>query len=132
MALTQECNQLVEGKLPPKLKDPVIFTVPCNIGDSFCGRAISDLGESINIMPLSIFKKLSIGEARSTTITLQLVDRSICYPQGKIEYVLIKVDKFFFLTNSIIMDFNANKEALILLGRPFLSTGRTLIDVEIR
>ena len=84
VALTQECSQLVQGKLPPKLKDPGSFTIPCTIGDTYCGKALCDLGASINLMPLSIFKKLGIGAVRPTTITLQLADRSLCYPQGKI------------------------------------------------
>lgn len=120
----------MQGKLPPKLKDPGSFTIPCNIGETLCGKALCDLVASINLMPLSIFKKLGIGEVRPTTITLQLADRSICYPQGKIEDVLVKVDKFIFPADFIIMDFDADEETPILLGRPFLATGRTLIDVE--
>jgi hypothetical protein len=88
-ALTQECSQMVHGKIPPKLKDPGAFIVPCTIGDVYVGKALCDLGASINLMPLSIFKKLGIGEARPTTVTLQLADRSLCYPQGKIEDVLV-------------------------------------------
>lgn len=63
VALTQECNQLVQGKFPQKLKDPESFTIPCTIGNSFYGRVLCDLGVSINLMPLSIFKKLGIGDA---------------------------------------------------------------------
>lgn len=122
VALTQECSQLVQGKLPPKLKDPGSFTIPCNIGETFWGKALCDLGASINLMPLSIFKKLGIGEVRPTTITLQLADRSICYPKGKIEDVLVRVDKFIFPADFIIMDFDADEETPILLGRPFLAT----------
>ncbi|MCI02722.1 hypothetical protein A2U01_0023756, partial [Trifolium medium] len=81
-------------------------------------------------MPLSVFKKLGIGAARSTTITLQLADRSICYPLGKIEDVLVRVDKFVFPTDFIIMDFTADEDTPILLGSSFLATGRTIIDVE--
>lgn len=62
-SLTQECNQLVQGKLPLKLKDTENFTIPCKIGESFCGRALCDLGVSFNLMPLSIFKKLGIWAA---------------------------------------------------------------------
>ncbi|PNX79507.1 hypothetical protein L195_g035493, partial [Trifolium pratense] len=88
VALTQECSQMVQGKIPPKLKDPETFTIPCTIGDVHVGQALCDLGASINLMSLSVFKKLGIGAARPTTVTLQLADRSICYPQGKIEDVL--------------------------------------------
>jgi hypothetical protein len=81
-------------------------------------------------MSLSIFKKLGICEARPTTVTLQLAYRSFCYPQGKIEDVLVRVDKFVFPADFIIVDFTADEETPILLGRPFLAIGRTLIDVE--
>ncbi|XP_060972264.1 uncharacterized protein LOC115717683 [Cannabis sativa] len=94
------------------------------------GRALCDLGASINLMPMSIFKKLGIGEARPTTVTLQLVDRSMAHPDGKIEDVLVKVDKFIFPADFIILDYEEDREILIILGRPFLATGRTFIDVE--
>ncbi|KAK4269099.1 hypothetical protein QN277_022302 [Acacia crassicarpa] len=81
-------------------------------------------------MPMSIFKQLAVGEARPTTVTLQLADRSIVLPEGKIEDVLVKVDKFIFLVDFIILDFEADHDVPILLGRPFMATGRTLIDVE--
>ncbi|KAK4280077.1 hypothetical protein QN277_011748 [Acacia crassicarpa] len=81
-------------------------------------------------MPMSIFKQLAVGEARPTTVTLQLADRSIVLPEGKIEDVLVKVDKFIFLVDFIIVEFEADHDVLILLGRPFMATGRTLINVE--
>ncbi|MCH96263.1 hypothetical protein A2U01_0017247 [Trifolium medium] len=112
------------------MKDPGTFTILCTIGDVYVGRALCDLGASNNLMPLCVFKKLGIGAARPTTITLQLADRSICYPQGKIEDVLVRVDKFVFPADFIIMDFTVDEDTLILLGKPFLSTRRTLIDVE--
>ncbi|XP_058732926.1 uncharacterized protein LOC131604508 [Vicia villosa] len=109
IALTQECSQFVQGKLPPKLKDLGSFTIPCNIGDSLCGKSLCDSGASINLIPFSVFKKLGIGAARPTTITLQLADRSICYPQGKIENILFRVKKFVFPVDFIIMDFDVMK-----------------------
>ncbi|KAL5549524.1 hypothetical protein UlMin_004755 [Ulmus minor] len=84
----------------------------------------------INLMPMSIFKKLGIGEARPTTVSLQLADRSIAHPEGKIEDVLVKVDKFIFPVDFIVLDYEADLEVPIILGRPFLATGRTLIDVQ--
>jgi hypothetical protein len=130
VALTQECSQMVQGKIPPKLKDPGTFTIPCSIADVYVGKALCDLGASINLMPLFIFKKLGIWDARPTTVTLQLPDISLFYPQGTIEDVLVRVDKFVFPADFIIMNFTADEETLVLLGRPFLATGRTLIDVE--
>ena len=85
IALTQECSAILTCKIPPKLKDPGSFTIPCSIGGQEVGLALCDLGASINLMPLSVFNKLGIGEVRPTTVTLQLEDRSIAYPKGKIE-----------------------------------------------
>ncbi|XP_061344598.1 uncharacterized protein LOC133290247, partial [Gastrolobium bilobum] len=131
VALSQESNRFL-NKLPPKLKDPGIFTIPCSIGNTYVGQALCDLGASINLMPKSIFTKLGIREARPTTVTLQLADRSITYPEGNIENVLVKVDKFIFPADFIVLDFEADREVPLLLDRPFLATGRTLIDVEKR
>ncbi|KAL5563283.1 hypothetical protein UlMin_033030 [Ulmus minor] len=77
VALTRECSAALQSKLPPKLQDPGSFTISCSIGGQYCGKALCDLGASINLMPMSIFKILGIGEARPTTVSLQLADRSI-------------------------------------------------------
>lgn len=81
-------------------------------------------------MPYSIFGQLEIGEVKPTTVTLQLVDRSITQSMGKIEDVLLKMDKFVFPADFIILNCEAEKEVPIILGRPFLATGRTVIDVQ--
>ncbi|XP_038896291.1 uncharacterized protein LOC120084563 [Benincasa hispida] len=130
IALMQECNALVSNKLQQKQKDPGSFTVPCSIGGLDVGHALCDLGASINLMPLSVFKKLGIGEAQPISVTLQLVDRIIKYPEGKIEDVLVKVDNLIFPADFIILDYEADREVPIILGRPFLVTGKVLIDVH--
>ena len=81
-------------------------------------------------MPLSIFKRLGLGEARLTTVTVQLADRSLKHPRGVIEDLLVKVDKFIFPTDFIVLDMEEDKEIPIILGRPFLATGRAMIDVQ--
>ena len=81
-------------------------------------------------MPLSIFKRLGLGEARPTTVTLQLADISLKHPRGIIEDVLVKVDKFIFPADFIVLDMEEDKEIPIILGRPFLATGRAMIDVQ--
>ena len=81
-------------------------------------------------MPLSIIKKLNLGEARPITVTLQLADRSLTHLRGIIEDVLVKVDKFIFPTDFIILDMEEDKEVPIILGRPFLAMGKALIDVQ--
>ena len=128
--LTEECSAILQRKLPQKLKDPGSFTTPCTIGNAIFERALCDLGASINLMPLSIFKRLGLGEARPTTVTLQLADRSLKHPRGIIEDVLVKVDKFIFLEDFIVLDMEEDKEIPIILGRPFLAAGRAMIDVQ--
>ena len=128
--LTEECSAILQRKLPQKLKDPGSFTIPCTIGNAIFERALCDLGASINLMPLSIFKRLGLGEARPTTVTLQLADRSLKHPRGIIEDVLVKVDKFIFPADFIVLDMEEDKEIPIILGKPFLATGRAMIDVQ--
>ena len=85
IALSEECSTTLQKKLPPKLKDPGSFTIPSSIGNLSFEKALCDLGASINLMLLSIFKKLGLGEANSTTITLQLAYISLTHPWGIIE-----------------------------------------------
>ena len=97
----------------------------------FFEKVPCDLGDKINLMPLTIFRKLGLGEAKSTIVTLQLVDRSLKHPRGIIEDVLVKVDKFIFAADFIVLDMKEEKEVLIILRRkPFLDIGRALIDVH--
>ena len=128
--LTEECSAILQRKLPQRLKDPGSFTIPCTIENAIFERALCDLGASINLMPLSIFKHLGLGEARPTTITLQLADRSLKHPRGVIEDVLVKVDKFIFPADFVVLDMEEDKEIPIILGRPFIATGRAMIDFQ--
>ena len=104
VALLKECSAILKKKFPPKLKDPGSFTIPCAIGNAVFKRALCDLGAGINLMSWAIFKKLKLGEARPTTTTLYLADRSLTHPCGIIEDVLVKVDKFIFPGDFIILD----------------------------
>ena len=123
ITLSEECSAIIQRKLPPKMKDPGSFTVPCAIGDLYFEKALCDLGASINLMPFSIFQKLGIGEVKSTRVTLQMADRSIKYPRGIIEDVLVKVDKFIFPADFVVLDMEEVTNIPIILGRPFLATG---------
>ena len=91
ITLTEECSAILQKKLPPKLQDPGSFAIPFSIGNRVSGKALYDLGASINLMPLSMFKRLKLGEPKSTTIGLQLADRSYQHPRGIIENVLVKL-----------------------------------------
>ena len=95
--------------MPHKLKDLGSFTIPCKIGNSIFERALCDLGASINLMPLSIFRRLGLGEAKPTTVILQSIDRSLKHPRGVIEDVLVKVDKFIFLDDFIMLNMEEDK-----------------------
>ncbi|KAL4346797.1 hypothetical protein GQ457_17G006930 [Hibiscus cannabinus] len=130
VAMTEGCMAMLHNLLPPKLKDPGSFTIPCAIGNHYVGKALCDLGASINLMPKSVFQRLGIGNARPTTVMLQLADRSYFQAEGKIEDILVRVDKFIFPADFIVLDCEADEHAPIILGRPFLATGRMLIDCE--
>ncbi|XP_062119240.1 uncharacterized protein LOC133832988 [Humulus lupulus] len=84
----------------------------------------------MNLMPLSVFKRLGLGEASPTTFTLQLAYHSVKHPRGIIEDVLVKVDKFIFPIDFIVLDMEEDENVPIILGRPFLATGQALIDVQ--
>ncbi|WCJ18308.1 hypothetical protein M5689_000670 [Euphorbia peplus] len=130
VALTEECSAIISQKLPPKKRDQGSFSIPCQIGGLFIENVLCDLGAIINLMPLSIFRKLGLRDPKPINMTLQLADRSIARPMGIVEDVLVKVDKFIFPVDFVVLDMEEDNMVPILLGRPFLATGRTLIDVE--
>ncbi|KAL4312911.1 hypothetical protein GQ457_01G018570 [Hibiscus cannabinus] len=126
-AATETCLALMHNKVPSKKTYPGSFTIECFIGHNYPTKALCDPGASINLMPKSIFRKLGIGEAKPTTVMLQLADHSYVQPERKIEDILIQVDKFIFPADFLILDCEAD-DAPIILGRPFLATGRVLLD----
>ncbi|XP_016172944.1 uncharacterized protein LOC107615394 [Arachis ipaensis] len=130
MVLTKECSAVIQRNLPEKLQDLGSFVIPCTIGNTHIQKALCDLGISINLMPLSLMRKLQIEEVKSTCICLQLVDRSIKFPFGVVEDLLVRVGPFTFPTNFVILDMEEDKNASNILKRPFLATGKTLIDVQ--
>ena len=128
--LTQECSAILQNKLPPKMKDPGSFTIPCVFGDYNISKALCDLGAGIKLMPYSIYQKLNLGEVKETSMTLQLADRSIRRPKGVIEDTLVKIDKFNFPVDFVVLDMEEDCDVPLILGRPFLATTRALIDVQ--
>ena len=112
------------------MKDPGSFTIPCSIGKYEFKKALCDSGASINLMPLSVVQRLNLGELTPTTITLQMADRSMAQPKGILEDVLVKVGKFIFQVDFVIMQMEEDNQVPLLLGRPFLATGAALIDVQ--
>ncbi|XP_070662220.1 uncharacterized protein [Malus domestica] len=128
--LTEQCSAVLLHKLPPKKQDPGSFKISCTIGNSHFKRALIDLGASINLMPFSVFQRLGQGEIKQTSVILQLADRSVAYPRGIIEDLIIKVDNLYLPADFVILDMDEDMQTPIILGRPFMATARTLIDVE--
>ncbi|GJT43617.1 DNA-directed DNA polymerase [Tanacetum coccineum] len=129
VTMNERCFVVLLNKLPPKEKDPGSFTIPSNIGDLHINNALPDLGASINLMPYSMYEKLGLGVPKPIRMSLELADKSIQYPRGIAENVLIKVDKFILPIDFIILDMREDSRILIILGRPFLATARAMIDV---
>ncbi|XP_031270531.1 uncharacterized protein LOC116128914 [Pistacia vera] len=129
----ENVSAVFQRKLPPKCKDPGMFTIPCKIGNTRIERAMVDLGASINVMPRSIYVSLNLGPVKDTGVIIQLADRTNAYPEGVVEDVLVQVNELVFPTDFYILDMDDSSSpdpAPILLGRPFLNTARTKIDVH--
>ena len=112
------------------MQDPGSLTIPYTIGNHEFGKTLCDSGVSINLMPLSVVKILSFGELTPATLSLQMVDRSMTQPEGILENVLVKVGKFIFPMDFVVIDIEEDKKVSLLLGRPFLAIGVALIDMK--
>ncbi|GKB99743.1 reverse transcriptase domain-containing protein [Tanacetum coccineum] len=127
--LNEHCSAVILNKLPEKLRDPGKFFIPCDFPGMDECLALADLGASINLMPLSVWKKLSFPELTPTYMTLELADQSISRPIGIAEDVFVKVGVFHFPADFVVVDFDADPRVTLILRRSFLKTGRALIDV---
>ncbi|KAJ9556957.1 hypothetical protein OSB04_011571 [Centaurea solstitialis] len=128
--LNAECSATLSDTL--KKGDPGSFIIPCYFGKSVSCRALADLGASINLMPLSFYQKLGLKNLKSTRMTIQLADRSIKYPVGIAEDVTVRVDKFVFPADFVILDIKDEVKVPLILGRPFLNTASAVIHVAKR
>ncbi|XP_027151784.1 uncharacterized protein LOC113751831 [Coffea eugenioides] len=129
----ENVSAVLQRKLPPKCGDPGMFTIPCKIGNTSIRNAMLDLGASINVMPKAIYASLNLGPLKETGIIIQLANRTNAYPDGVIEDVLVQVNNLVFPADFYILDMGDERSpnpSPILLGRPFLSTARTKIDVS--
>ncbi|GKC63083.1 reverse transcriptase domain-containing protein [Tanacetum coccineum] len=120
---------VVLKKLPEKLGDPGRFLIPCDFSEFDSYLALADLGASINLMPLSIWKKLQLSGLTETKMVLELADRTISKPTSVAENVFVKVGKFYFPADFVVLDFIADPQVSLILERPFLRTTHALIDV---
>ena len=130
MSLTGTCSAVIQKSLPAKMKVPGSFTIPCSIGKYEFKEALCDSGASINLMPLLVVQRLSLGQLTPTEITLQMADRSMAQREGVLEDVLVKVGKFIFPVDFVVIKMEEDTQVPLLLGRPFLETGVAFIDVK--
>nr|GEU69847.1 reverse transcriptase domain-containing protein [Tanacetum cinerariifolium] len=126
--VNENCSAVILKKLLEKLGDPGKFLIPCDFLVLYECLALADLGASINLMPFSIWKKLSFLKLSSTQMILELVDRSVARLAGIAEDVFVKVGKFHFPTDFIVVGYVVDPRVPLILGRPFLRTERDLID----
>nr|GEX00335.1 reverse transcriptase domain-containing protein [Tanacetum cinerariifolium] len=127
--LNENCSAVVLKKLPEKLGDPGRFLIPCDFSEFDNCLALADLGASINLMPLSIWKKLRLPTPNDTKMVLELADRTITKPTGVDENVFVKVSKFYFPAYFVVLDFMVDPRVPLILGRLFLSTAHAIINV---
>ena len=130
--LTKQVSAIIQSKTPVKYKDPGSPTVSINIGRACIDKALLDLGASVNLLPYSVYKKLGLGELKPTNITLSLADRLVKIPKGIVEDVLVKVDKFYYSVDFVVLDTepiaSGPNHVPIILGRPFLATANAIIN----
>ncbi|XP_050914604.1 uncharacterized protein LOC127129466 [Lathyrus oleraceus] len=130
LMLTAECNAIIQNNMPPKLKDPGSFSIPCVIGKFIIDKALCDLRASVSLMPLSICEKLNLGELRPTKMSLKLADCSVKFLIGVLENIPVCIGQFYIPTDFVIMDIKEDSHIPIILGRPFLATAGAIIDVK--
>lgn len=130
IALMEECSAIIQNKMPPKLKDKGSFSIFCLIDNMTFDHALCDVGGSVSLMPLSIYKKLDIGDLKPTTITIQLADHFVKHPIGILEDVPIKADKFFILADFIVLEMEEDSRLPIILSRLFLAMASAIIDAK--
>ena len=130
--LTEQVIAIIQSKNPVKYKDPGSPTISVNIGGTCIDKSLLDLGASVNLLPYSVYKQLGLGELKPTNITLSLADRSVKIPKGIVEVVLVKVHKFYYPVDFVVLDTepieNGPNHVPIILGRPFLATANAIIN----
>nr|GEV75650.1 reverse transcriptase domain-containing protein [Tanacetum cinerariifolium] len=123
--LSDESSAMIQNKVPPKLEDPGSFLIPCNFNKIFSHNVLADLGASINLMPYSLYAKLSLETLKPTKISVRLADRSFQYPIGIAKNMLVEVGIFTFPANFVILE--EDIKVPLILGWPFLHTAKAVI-----
>nr|XP_043615916.1 uncharacterized protein LOC122587816 [Erigeron canadensis] len=128
--LNEECTAILQNQIPPKLDDPGSFIITCSFGNILTCDALADLGASINLMPDSLYAKLSLGVLKPTGMSIRLADCSFQYPLGIAEDMLIEVGHFIFSVDFVILEMDEDSKVPLILGRPFLYTADAIIRVK--
>ncbi|XP_050877384.1 uncharacterized protein LOC127081145 [Lathyrus oleraceus] len=129
--LTETCSAILQGmKIPVKNKDRGSVTIPRTIRDTSFKKELINLGASVSLIPLSIYKKLGIGTVQDTRMKLQFADHSMKRPYSVLEDVLVKIDKFVFPVDFVILEMLEDEEIPLILGRPFPETGKCMINIK--
>ncbi|XP_074265719.1 uncharacterized protein LOC141588165 [Silene latifolia] len=128
---SEHVSGIFQKRLPQKCSDPDMFTIPCKIGDLDCQHAMLDLGASINVLANYLYESLKLGPLKPTRTVICLADRSNIYPKGIVEDILVKVGEMLFPADFYVIAKEPEKGSTpILLGRPFMRTSNTKIDVS--
>ncbi|GKB35917.1 reverse transcriptase domain-containing protein [Tanacetum coccineum] len=128
--LSDKSSALIQNKVPPKLEDPESFLIPCNFNKAFSCDALADLDASINLMPYSLYAKLSLETLKPTKMSVRLADISFQYPVGIAKNMLVEVSKFTFPVDFVILEMEEDSKVPLILGRPFLHTANAVIRIK--
>ncbi|GJY64259.1 reverse transcriptase domain-containing protein [Tanacetum coccineum] len=128
--ISDESSSMIQNKVLAKLRDPRNFLIQCNFNKTFSCNALADLGASINLMPYSLYAKLSLETLKPTKMSVRLADRSFQYPIRIAENMLVEVGKFTFPADFVILKMEEDIKVPLILGRPFLHTVDAVIRVK--
>nr|GEY83266.1 reverse transcriptase domain-containing protein [Tanacetum cinerariifolium] len=128
--LRDESFAILQNKVPPKLRDPKSFLIPCNYNKAFSCNALANLGASINLMRCFLYAKLSLKALKPTNMSVILADRSFQYPIRISKNMLVEVGKFTFPTDFVILEMEEDSKVSFILGRPFFHTADAVIRVK--
>ena len=132
--LATNISELLSGPIPVKYKDPGYPTIACTIGQAEISHALLNLGASINLLPFSVYQQLGLGDLSQTRVIIQLADRSVKVPKGKINDVFIRVEEFIYPVDFIVLETqpvsNPRAQTPVILGCPFLAIANAIINCK--
>ncbi|XP_023743721.2 uncharacterized protein LOC111891890 [Lactuca sativa] len=130
--LSEQSSRVVLGEIPKKMGDPRRLTLPCEFGNNLKTYPLASSGASIsiNLMPFSFYQKLNIQKMKAMKMTIHMENRLVTHPRGIVEDILVKIGKFVFPVDFVVIDMKEDVNVPIILGRPLLNTARALVDIR--